>query len=114
MPRRPPNADSDKLQADDQLLTAEQVAELLGISESAVYQQKSAAAELTPLRFGKRKCTRWSRNEVQALIARKLHESQQQESPAASNVFPLKRAKRHQPFTRKELEALIITVRKKQ
>lgn len=105
-PQNPPNPQ------DDRLLTAKEVGELLGLTAEAVYQGKGAAAELTPITFSKR-CVRWSNNELQAMIRRRLAEAKQA-SPAEpqTNVFKLQRAKNHEALTRKEIEEIILKVKR--
>jgi len=99
--------------AGDRLLTAAEVGALLGLTASAVYQGKGAAADLTPLVFSKR-CTRWSNNELQAMIERRLAEAQQA-SPAEpqTNVFRLERKAVRNPLTRSEIEEIITAVKVK-
>lgn len=98
--------------ADDRLLTAAEVGTLLGLTAAAVYQGKGAAAELTPIAFSKR-CTRWSNNELQAMIKRRLADAQQASPAEQTNVFKLERRQSHQALTHAEIEEIIESVKVK-
>lgn len=93
-------------QLDDELLTAEQVGEALKLTPEAVYQRRGLAKHLHPVKAGKR-FTRYSRNELQAVIAEAVRLAQQDDSPAEqTNVFPLKREAKPKAFSRTELVEL--------
>lgn len=98
---------------DDELLTAQQVAEILKLTPEAVYQGRGLAKLLHPIKSGK-KFTRWSRNELHAVIAEAIQLVQQDNSPAEqTNVYPLRRETKPKAFSRAELVELKTLVKNK-
>lgn len=98
---------------DDELLTAQQVGEILKLTPEAVYQGCGLAKHLHPVKAGKR-FTRYSRNELHAVIADAIQLAQQDNSPAEqTNVYPLRRETKPKAFSRAELDELKNVVKTK-
>lgn len=71
--------DSPKKPIEDQLINAEQVAELLGVSASLVYSGQGITEALTRIKHGRR-YLRWSRNEVLSLIEQKIKNAKEEKA----------------------------------
>ena len=99
----PKNSDSSEQPLDDELLTAEQIGEILKLTPEAVYARCGLAKFLHPIKAG-RKFTRWSRNELQAVIAEAVRFAQEAASLAQqTSVDPPRREPKARAFSREEL-----------
>ncbi len=112
MPKEKKYHSSERL-LEDELLTAEQVGEFLKLTPEAVYQGCGLAKKLHPVRAGKR-YTRWSRNELQAVIAEAVRFAQEADSLVQqTRVYPPRREPKRKPFSREELDEIRKSVRGK-
>lgn len=105
--------DSSERPLEDELLTAEQVGEVLKLTPEAVYQGRGLAKFLHPVKAGKR-YTRWSRNELQAVIAEAVRFAQEADSLVQqTRVYPPRREPKRKPFSHEELDELKRLVKSK-
>ncbi|HMV86809.1 MAG TPA: hypothetical protein PLD20_17925 [Blastocatellia bacterium] len=110
-----PNGKPSKL-IEDKLISAKKVAELLGISVSAVHQGKAGTAALTRIKLSQR-CVRWSESEVLKFIQRRLELARSERfrlsTETPRKIIELNRKKRASGgLTKEEIDSIIESVKR--